>query len=290
MAYISENGRYRCRLQLDTQSNSPCIDVIEHYVWDAQRKCLDTSKPLGGLQVVFRADAWKILEDGSLDSERLELNMDNFGITIIKKKAEGEDTLTHTIAHLVEIFSLNSVEDLLCLTQVPPSKLLDAQFDCIVTSTVSKTNGKTYHNYRLVPVGWEGEKKAFSPAKSNNLDRFRAKLKVDCMGIKSNAKTAPTPTPTPTPTTPPPMPKKPVATLPSREEAEPIAWTVNDVWVAWGKTHHGSGDDVAASFYDSIEKMFGNADLESLTPQQLTTFAKAHNLPYADSESENLPF
>lgn len=285
MAYVKEEGTYRCRLQLD--DGHPCIDVIEHYAWDAERKCLDESKPRGGLQVILRADAYRVMNNGELSNTREELALDNFGITIITPAEHGEEVKTEIISNFVRIFGLRDASELLNLSSVDAQQLIDACFDVRVNVSTSQKTGKTYRTYWFAPVGeTERNARAFvAPARNKSaLDKYRAKLRVECKGITG---VAPLSTNAPKP------PAKPVSApstgLPPREEAEPApALDLNKVWELWIQANP---DDLqGALFYDKMGTMFANRDPHSLNAYELSAFVKANNLSASTVvDDEQLP-
>lgn len=284
--YVKDEGVYRCRLQLDPNTNAACIDAIEHFAWDRENKCLDESKPLGGVQVILRADAWKVLEDGTLDTDRLELNMENFGVTIITKAEFGEEVRNDVVANFVRIFGLRDASELLNIQQVNQEQLLNAQFDCRVYN-----NAKGYRQYWIAPVGEaEGTRKAFTAPSRNRstLDKYRQKLRIECKGIVGTAPTAETPTKAVS-APPKAMPKPTKAnTLPPREPAQE-ARTLNEVWDKW--IYFNPDDAMGAEFYAKIEEMYPNADAASLTSAQLVAFEEKYIKPDADDDvAANLPF
>ena len=133
MARIKEEGVYRCRLQLD--NGHPCIDVIEHYARDKENKCVDESKPLGGLQVILRADAWKMLDNGELSNTYEELDLSTFGVTIVSPTEYGEEVRKDIVANFVRIFELRDASELLEIASVNPKQLTDAVLIAVHTRT-----------------------------------------------------------------------------------------------------------------------------------------------------------
>lgn len=282
--YVKDEGVYRCRLQLDPNTNAACIDAIEHFAWDKENKCLDETKPLGGVQIIFRADAWKVLEDGSLDTERLELSMENFGITIITKAEFGEEVRNDVIANFVKIFSLRDASEIMSIAQVNQEQLLNAQFDCRVYN-----NAKGYRQYWIAPVGEaEGTRKAFAVPSRNRstLDKYRQKLRIECKGIVGTTPKAETPTKavsTPPKAMPTPAPK--AAALPPRENT--IGRTLNDAWDKW--IANNPHDTMGASFYARMEEMYPGIDVATLSSAQLAAFEEKY-LTNPDDDVENMPF
>lgn len=284
--YVKDEGIYRCRLQIDPNTNAACIDAIEHFAWDKENKCLDESKPLGGVQVILRADAWKVLEDGSLDTDRLELNMENFGVTIITKAEFGEEVRNDVIANFVKIFGLRDASEIMSIGQVSQEQLLNAQFDCRVYN-----NAKGYRQYWLAPVGEaEGTRKAFTAPSRNRstLDKYRQKLRIECKGIVGTAPTAEAPkkaVSVPPKAMPTPAPK--ASTLPPRDNT--IGRTLNDVWDKW--IYLNPDDAMGAEFYAKIEEMYPNTDAASLSSAQLAAFEEKYIKPDAEDDvAANLPF
>ena len=294
MAYIKEAGLYRCRLQLDPETNHPCIDVIEHYAWDSANKCLDESKPRGGLQIVLRADAYRVLENGELSTTREELSMDNFGVTIITPAEQGEEVKKDVIANFVRIFGLRDTSELLSIASVNPQQLSEAVFDVRVYNTTNKM-GKTYKNYWFAPVGEaERQARAFVTPNRNKsaLDKFRAKLRVECKDIVTTASA-----PAPEAKMPAPAPKAhkaptaPKSSLPPRADAEPTpSLDLNRVWNMWISAN--PSDVHGGEFYSRLSSMFGEArEASSLAPYELSAFVKA-NIPNGavDPDNEDMPF
>lgn len=292
MAYVEEEGIYRCRLQIDANTGFACIDTIEHFAWDRENKCLDETKPLGGLQIVMRADAYKVLEDGSLAPERLELSLENFGITIITKTELGENTRTEVISNFVRIFGLRDASELLSIGQVPQEQLLNASFDVRVY-----LNKNGYKAYWFAPVGEaETKRKEFgTPTKNRStLDKYRQKLRVECNGITGIGAASTPAAAVPPPAVKPAMPAKPAvpvkptaSALPPREAIVEI--NLNDVWEKW--IYLNPDDAMGAAFYEALEKMFGKKDANELTANELSAFCKAHlSATAAGEDVENLPF
>lgn len=287
MAYVKDDGIYRCRLQLD--EGHPCIDVIEHYMWDAVNKCLDESKSRGGLQVILRADAYKVLENGELSTTCEELSLDNFGITIITPAEQGEEVKTEVVSNFVRIFGLRDASELLTISSVDSEQLANAVFDVKVTTFTSQKTGKSYRNYWFAPVGeTERQSRAFvAPVRNKaTLDKYRAKLRVECKGIAgtNTAEKASTTLPTPS--------AKPVASksIPPRQQAEK-GLDLNRVWEMWILAN--PEDIQGAEFYECLGAMFPNREAISLNPIELSAFCKANipsTPPNVEDDYENPPF
>lgn len=286
MAYVKDDGIYRCRLQLD--EGHPCIDVIEHFAWDAERKCLNESKPLGGLQIILRADAYKVMENGELSTVREDLALDNFGVTIITPSEQGEEVKADIVANFVRIFGLRDVSELLTINSVDAEQLINAVFDVRVTSTTSKRNGKSYRNYWFAPVGEaDYSAKAFSAPSRNKatFDKYRAKLRVECKGITGVAQK---PTEAPKKPSMPSAPSKPTSSLPPRAEA-PQGLDLNAVWELWIKANP---DDIqGAEFYECINAMYPNREASTLNAVELSAFCNANSLnTFSEDDYDNLPY
>lgn len=293
--FVKDEGIYRCRLQIDDNTGFACIDADEHYAWDKERKCLDESKPLGGQQILLRADAWKVNEDGTLDNERLELNMDNFGVTIVTKKEFGEKPRPEVICNFMRIFGLSDVKELFHISKVSQEQLLGATFDVRV-----HLNNKGYTNYWFAPVGEAEPKRAFvtptkNPKNRAQIEKYIQMARVECKGLIGVAPRATMPV------TAPEMPPKAMpakapapakADLPPRESAQE-GITLNDVWDRWVSAYPDDAS-TGAGFYEAIAQMFGSKDAQDLTPAELSAFVKAKlaNAP-ANSDAndlENIPF
>lgn len=290
MAMIKNEGIYRCRLQLDPSTNAPCIDAIEHFAWDAQNKCLDENRPLGGMQLVLRADCYRVNDDGTLSPNREELILDNFGITFITKKEQGEKIRQELVANLVRIFGLRDASELMTISSVDASILTDATFDVRLYYTEAK-NGKAYPNYWLAPVGEAGgsSKTSFSKPKVNKsvLDKYRAKLRVECKSIVGTSRSVEEEAVKDAPT----MPKKPSPmpttskSLPPREEASTI--DLDSVWSMWVNTHPKDAQ-TGEQFYAAIAELYGDKSAQDLTANELSAFVKAKNLKSYDDV--DMPF
>lgn len=282
MSFVKDDGVYRCRLQLD--EGHPCIEVIEHYGWDAVNKCLDETKSRGGLQIILRADAYKVLEDGELSTTCEELALDNFGVTIITPAEQGEEVKTEVVSNFVRIFGLRDASELLAISSVDSEQLANAVFDVKVTNTTSQKTGKSYRNYWFAPVG-EAERQArafVAPSRNKaTLDKYRAKLRVECKGIVGTSEKAVS-----APSMPAVKPKV-NKTMPPRAEASK-GLDLNAVWDMWIKAH--PEDIQGAEFYERIGEMFPNRDATSLNPIELSAFCKA-NIPAnpSNGDDEDLP-
>lgn len=293
MAYIKEAGLYRCRLQLDPETNHPCIDVSEHYAWDEKNRCFNPNLSEGGLQIVLRADAYRVLDNGELSTTREEINMDNRGVTIITKRQYGEEVIQSVVANFVRIFGLRDASELLSISTVNPQQLAEAVFDCRA-STYQKRDGKTGLNYWFAPVGEaEFKSRPFTPTKNKStLDKFRAKLRVECKDIVTTASApapeAKMPAPAPKATKSPTAPK---SSLPPRADAEPTpSLDLNKVWDMWIRAN--PSDIHGGEFYQRLSSMFGESrEASSLNPYELSAFCKANGLSVgADDDDENPPF
>ena len=279
MARIKEEGVYRCRLQLDT--GHPCIDVIEHYAWDKENKCVDESKPLGGLQVILRADAWKLLDNGELSNTCEELDLSTFGVTIVSPTEYGEEVRKDIVANFVRIFELRDASELLEIASVNPKQLTDAVFDCR-----AYTNKRGKLSFWLAPAGEaDAKQKAFTVPTANKAmkDKLRAKLRVECKGITgvttANLPLAPTPS----------VPSAPSASLPKRETEEKL--DLNAVWNKWIAVN--PDDTRGVKFYEKIGAMYPNREPNTLNSVELSAFCKAHIASTAmvyDDDDENPPF
>jgi hypothetical protein len=281
MAYVKEDGVYRCRLQLD--DGHPCIDVIEHYAWDAVNKCLDETKSRGGLQIILRADAYRVLDNGELSTTCEELSLDNFGVTIITPAEQGEEVKTDVVSNFVRIFGLRDASELLAISSVDSEQLANAVFDVRVTNSTSQKTGKSYRNYWFAPVGeTERQARAFVTPSRNKatLDKYRAKLRVECKGIVGTAE-KPVSVPSMTAT-------KPTVSksMPPRQQAEK-GLDLNRVWEMWIAAY--PEDIQGADFYERIGAMFPNREASSLNPIELSAFCKANIPPTANDDDEQLP-
>lgn len=291
MAYVKEEGIYRCRLQLDPETSQPCIDTTTHYAWDAVNKCFDETKDLGGVQIVLRADAYRVLDNGELSPTCEELSLENFGITIITQRAQGCEAKRDIIANFVRIFGLKDAKELLGIAGVDPQRLASAVFDVRLYYTTGK-NGKQYKNYWFAPCG-EAERKARSFVKTalnkSALTTYCAQLASDCKDLFSNAP-APAPSPTLPASKPAPAPSAPAVGLPPRVEVAPTPdIDLNKVWSLWISAN--PADTQGNAFYEAIARMYGNRDASSLSPYELSAFVKANGLPVgADDDDENPPF
>lgn len=293
MSMIKNEGIYRCRLQLDPSTNAPCIDAIEHFAWDKENKCLDENCPLGGMQLVLRADCYRVNDDGTLSPNREELILDNFGITFITKKEQGEKVRQELVANLVRIFGLRDAGELMTINSVDASILTDATFDVRLYYTEGK-NGKSYPNYWLAPVGEaNGSKSSFvKPVKNKaTVNKYLAKLRVECKDIVGTPRPAPTQAvkeaPTmPKKTAPMPTPSKP---LPPREEAP--ALDLDAVWAMWVNVRPEDAT-TGEKFYAAIGEMFGDKSAQDLTFNELSAFVKRWDLKNsnADDDYSDIPF
>lgn len=289
MSYVEKEGLYRCRLQLD--NGHPCIDVIEHYPWDNENRCVDESKPLGGLQVILRADAWRVLDNGELSPTCEEIDRSRFGATIISEAKFGEEVKHAVIANFVKIFGLRDASELLAISSVNPQQLADAVFDCNVTA-YTKRNGDRGLNYWFAPVGEAVFKpKAFtSPTRNKStLEKYRSKLRVECKGIVGGATpSASAPQMAALPTKKATAPSAPSG-LPPREsqDADPTL-DLNKVWSMWIAAN--PADTQGNAFYEALSKMYGNREASTLNAYELSAFCKA-NIPVAyEDDDENPPF
>lgn len=293
MAYVNEEGVYRCRLAQDAETGKACIDVTEHYAWDYNQKKVDTNKSLGGLQVLLKADAWLIGEDGEPVGERLDLNLNPFGYTIVTKRELGEKTLVERVNLLVEALGLTDASELVTLDSVDNERLLSATFDIRVWHTASKqVQGKYHTNYYIAPIGKAQPKpKSFAvPSNGSTLDRFRAKLRVDCAGTKpatpapsTASKPALPSRPAPTP-----APAKKAPSLPPRTTVSADNWTADKLWDCWYNKHQD--DTQGDAFYGALREMYGDAvQLDQLSAEQFSAFAIKHELSATDDDAE-MPF
>ena len=289
MAYVNEEGVYRCRLQLD--NGHPCIDIDTHYEWDFANRCPNKSKPLGGAMVIFRADAYRLLDNGDISPVREDLDLSNIGITIITTSDNGEQLKHDVIANFIRIFGLRDTDELLAIASVNPQQLINAEFDVRARATkkINPKTGKPYLSFWVAAVGeavYKPRPFASGALSKALLNKYRSKMRVECRDIVPTTppmQDAETLLPTREKTS---MPAS--VGLPPRASEEPVI-DLNKVWSMWISAY--PEDTQGNAFYTAVAKMFGeNREATSLNPYELSAFCKANIPADTGDDDENPPF